>query len=83
MKLQNGKTLRGLMDQRGYSNADVAAFAGCGRTFISALVHERRTSCTAAVAERIALCLQVPLYVVFDPRTSAGSGSNDKKVRAA
>jgi plasmid maintenance system antidote protein VapI len=79
MKLKSGSLLRALMDTKGVSNADVAMAAGVGRTFISALVNERRTSCTPAVAERIARRLEVPLDVLFDPKTSAGSGYDIKK----
>lgn len=78
MKLTNGKILRGLMDQRGVSNADVALAAGCGRTFISALVNGRRDSCKPETAERIALYFQVPLELLFTPRTSAASGQTVK-----
>lgn len=83
MRLTSGKILRGLMDTHNMSNADVARFAGVGRTFISALVVERRTSCTPAVAERIAECLRVPLEVLFVPKTSAVSGRSDKRKRVA
>lgn len=77
MRLKSGKILRGLMDTQGLSNADVAISAGVGRTFISALVVGRRTSCTPKVAERIAERLQVPLEVLFEPKQSAASGSNN------
>lgn len=83
MKLNSGKILRGLMDARGASNADVALAAGVGRTFISALVNGRRSSCTPVVAERIAAYFQVPLEVLFVPRTSAISGQNNKDGVAA
>lgn len=73
MRLTSGKILRGLMDTRGVSNADVARAAGCQRTFISALVNGRRTSCTPEKAERIAQFFQVPLEMLFVPRASAGS----------
>jgi plasmid maintenance system antidote protein VapI len=76
MRLTSGKILRGLMDTKHLSNADVALSAGVGRTFISALVNERRTSCTPKVAERIAERLEVPLEVLFAPRVSAVSGRN-------
>ncbi|WP_261819576.1 helix-turn-helix transcriptional regulator [Nocardioides sp. OK12] len=79
MKLHSGKILRGLMDKKRLSNADVALAAGVGRTFISALVNGRRTSCTPAVAERIAERLDVPLDMLFDPRASAVSGRNIKE----
>jgi transcriptional regulator with XRE-family HTH domain len=73
MRLHSGSLLRELMNTKRMSNADVALSAGVGRTFISALVNERRTSCTPKVAERIAERLEVPLEVLFVPRTSAGS----------
>jgi hypothetical protein len=67
------------MDAKHLSNADVALSAKVGRTFISALVNERRTSCKPAVAERIAERLQVPIEVLFVPRASAVSGRSDKR----
>lgn len=79
MRLNSGALLRELMNTKRLSNADVALSAGCGRTFISALVHERRTSCTPKVAMRIAERLEVPLEVLFAPKTSADSGNNDKR----
>lgn len=78
MRLTSGKILRGLMDAKRLSNADVAAHAGVGRTFISALVNDRRSSCTPRVAERIAERLEVPLEVLFVPRASATSGRQIK-----
>lgn len=83
MKLTSGKILRGLMDAKRLSNADIAAHAGVGRTFISALVNDRRSSCTPRVAERIAERLEVPLEVLFVPRASAASGQNIKRRVAA
>lgn len=76
MRLTSGKILRGLMDTKRLSNAQVAMSAGVGRTFISALVNGRRTSCTPAVAHLIAERLEVPLEVLFVPRASAFSGHN-------
>lgn len=78
MRLTSGKILRGLMDAKHLSNEDVARSAGVGRTFISALVNERRTSCTPRVAELIAERLEVPLEVLFIPKMSAVSGRSDK-----
>ena len=74
MKLISGNRLRNIMDKHDLSNADVALSAGVGRTFISALVNGRRSSCTPKVAERIAERLQVPLDVLFVPRVTADSG---------
>jgi plasmid maintenance system antidote protein VapI len=83
MRLNSGALLRELMNTKRVSNADVALAAGCGRTFISALVNERRTSCTPKVAERIAERLEVPVTVLFAPKVSASSGQNVKGKRAA
>lgn len=83
MRLTSGKILRGLMDRHGVSNADLGRAAGVGRTFISALVNERRTSCRPEVAEFIAERLQVPLEVLFVAKTTALSGRNDKRQKVA
>lgn len=83
MRLRSGKLLRGLMDTHNVSNAEVAIAAGCGRTFISALVNERRNSCTPDKAERIALFLRVPVELLFDPKQSAASGSTSSTLRKA
>lgn len=77
MRITSGALLRELMNTKDLSNADVAAHARVGRTFISALVNERRNSCTPAVATRIAERLEVPLAVLFVPRVSAVSGRKD------
>jgi transcriptional regulator with XRE-family HTH domain len=77
MRLNSGKILRGLMDSKQVSNEDVARAAGVGRTFISALVNERRTSCKPETATEIARYLQVPLDIIFTPKTSTDSGSSD------
>jgi transcriptional regulator with XRE-family HTH domain len=79
MKLTSGKILRGLMDQRQVSNADVAMAAGCGRTFVSALVNGRRNSCKPDTAERIARYLQVPLEVLFVPKVPTVSRPNESR----
>lgn len=76
MRLTSGKILRGLMDTKNLSNHDLALHAGVGRTFISALVNERRTSCSPKVAERLAERLEVPLEVLFVAKTSAVSSRN-------
>ena len=90
MRLKSGSLLRELMNTKGLSNADVAMTvrkddgSPIGRTFVSALVNERRTSCTPKVAQGIAERLQVPLEVLFVPKASAVSGrSNKPKEKAA
>lgn len=82
MKLTSGAILRAFMDERKVSNYDVGLAAGVGRTFISALVNERRTSCTPDVAQRIERFLGVPEGVIFTARTSAVSGQNTKRKAA-
>jgi len=74
MRLNSGELLKALMKTKGLSNADVGAHARVGRTFISALVNGRKTSCTPRTAELIAERLEVPLTVLFMPKASAASG---------
>ena len=83
MRLKSGSLLRELMNTKGLSNAEVAMSAGVVRTFISALVNERKTSCTPKVAVRIAERLEVPLEVIFEPKRSTVSGQNGNSRRAA
>lgn len=71
MKLTSKDTLRALIKQRGMSYADVGRAVDCHRSMISALVNGHRSSCKPRTAERIALCLGVPLEVVFVPQASA------------
>lgn len=83
MKLTSGAILRAFMDERKVSNLDVGLAAGVQRTFISALVNERRTSCTPAVAQRIERFLGVPEGVIFVPRASTTGGSSSQRERIA
>lgn len=78
MRLKSGKILRGLMETKGLSNRDIAVHAEVGRTWISALVNERRTSCKPKVAELIAERLEVPLEFLFVVNASADSGRNER-----
>lgn len=78
MRIKSGALLDQLMKARGVSNHDVGLAAGQDRSLISALRNERRTTCTAVTAERIAGYFQVPLELLFEPRTSAVSGQNIK-----
>lgn len=78
MRIKSGALLDQLMKARGASNFDVGLAAGQDRSLISALRNERRTTCTPETAERIARYFQVPLELLFEPRTSAVSGGNDK-----
>lgn len=83
MRLKSGALLRELMNTKHLSNADVALHAKCSRTWISALVNERRTSCTPAIAQRIAERLEIPVELLFDPKPSAVSGHSDKRQKVA
>ena len=78
MRIKSGKLLDQMMTTRGVSNHDVGLAAGQHRSLISALRNERRKTCTPATAERIAGYFQVPVELLFEPRTSADSGQNIK-----
>lgn len=77
MRLTSGALLRELMNAKGLSNEDVARHVGCQRTFISALVNERRTSCKPTTADRIAERLEVPTRVLFVERVTTVGGQKD------
>lgn len=79
MRLRSGVLLRELMTTKHLSNADLGLHAEVARTFISALVNGRRTSCKPRTAERISERLEVPLELLFEPRASADSGSRRKR----
>ena len=78
MKLTSKETLRALIKQRQLSYNDIGEMVGCDRSMISQLVNGHRTSCTAELGERIAVCLGVPSEVLFVARASASSGHNSK-----
>lgn len=83
MKLRSKEILNAFMDDKEFSNGRLAQYAGCSRTFIGYLRTGHKTSCTPALAERIAEALNTPLVALFDARPSAGSGSNYKDGAAA
>ena len=83
MKLTSRDTLKALIRQRGLSYNDIGQMAGCHRSMISQLANGHRTSCTAELAERVALCLGVPSEVLFVANASAGSGRNARTMRSA
>lgn len=65
MRLQSADTLKALMAQRGYSMSRTARYADCSKSFISHLAEGRKSTCTPALAQRIAEALDVPLSVLF------------------
>lgn len=79
MRIKSGALLREMMNTRKVSNRDLGLWVGQDRSLISALANERRTTCTPAVADRIAEFFGVPTELLFEPRTSANSGQNLKK----
>ncbi|QFG13474.1 helix-turn-helix DNA-binding protein [Gordonia phage Powerball] len=83
MKLESAATLRAIMEQRKMSMSRLGRYAGCSKSFISALCVGRKTTCTPQLAERIAEALEVPLSLLFVPHESAVSGRNTQKVGAA
>lgn len=70
MKLVAPSTLRGMMDRRGLSISTTARYAGCSKSFIGHLLTGRKTTCTPALAVRIAGALGLPVDVLFLPSTS-------------
>lgn len=79
MKLTSKDTLRALIKQRGLSYRDIGDLAGCHRSMISQLANGHRTSCKPELAERVSVCLGVPLEVLFAAKASAGSSNNIKE----
>lgn len=78
MRLRSPATLRALMEQYHFSLGRLARYAGCSKGFISHLLSGRRSSCTPELAERIAEALNIPLTVLFEPKVSPSSMSDDK-----
>lgn len=74
MRIQSGETLRALIKQRGLNQSSLAAAAGCSASFIHALCAGAKSSCSETLAARIAVILQVPTEVIFDPTDSYLSG---------
>ena len=70
MRLQSGETLRALIKQRGLNQSSLAAAAGCSASFIHALCVGAKVSCSETLGSRIAVILQVPAEVIFDPAES-------------
>jgi transcriptional regulator with XRE-family HTH domain len=85
MRLRSSDTLRALMQQKGVSYQDMALAAGCSKGFVSHLAKERKTTCTPAVADRIARRLDVPLDLLFvaSPSISKGQDGHHSRKRAA
>lgn len=74
MKLRSKEILIAFMDDKDFSNGRLAQYSKCSRAFIGHLRSGYKTSCTPALAERIAEALDVPVVALFDARTSAVSG---------
>lgn len=84
MRLASPKTLSALMEQRGISMATLARYSGCSKGFVSHLTSGRRTTCTPALAERLAEALAVPVQVLFMPSTSTtGRGNVESREKVA
>lgn len=76
MRITSAATLRALIEQRGMSLGTLARYAGCTKGMISHLTSGRRSSCTPELAARIAEALQVPLTLLFTPKSSSVTGRN-------
>ena len=71
MRLTSPDTLHALIRQRRLSLAHVARRAGCSKGFVSHLLSGRRSSCSPDLARRIAVALDVPLDLLFQPYAPA------------
>lgn len=84
MKLRSREILIAFMKEKHFSTKRLATYAVCSKSFIGHLRSGYKTSCSPELADRISEALGVPRIALFDERTSAGSGGNDKrKARAA
>ena len=70
MRLRSTETLRALMRQQNLSLGGLAVAAECSKSFVSHLLSGRRSTCTDALADRIAEALDVPTRVLFVPSKS-------------
>lgn len=82
MKLRSKDILIAFMEDKGFSAQRLATYSGCSKSMIGHLRSGHKTSCTPALAERIAEALDVPLVAIFDERVSASSGRNVKETAA-
>lgn len=78
MKLHSKEILILFMDRKGFSIQRLATYSDCSKSFIGHLKSGHKTSCTPALAERIAEALDVPVEALFERRASAPSGRNVK-----
>jgi hypothetical protein len=83
MKLRSKDILIAFMEDKNFSTQRLATYASCSKSMVGHLRSGHKTSCTPALASRIAEALDVPLVALFDARTSAGSVSNSKSGRTA
>jgi transcriptional regulator with XRE-family HTH domain len=83
MRLASGTILREWMKDRGVSERALARHAGCSRAMIGHLLHERKTTCSPQLAQRIAEGLGVPLEALFAPRMTTPSVRRGTRTVAA
>lgn len=84
MRLISKERLRRQMTVKGYGLGTLAKDANVSKGFVSHLCAGRRTTCTPAVAERIARCLEVDLDILFVPSLSIDKQrSVDRQTRSA
>jgi transcriptional regulator with XRE-family HTH domain len=76
MKVRNPQVLKGLIQQKGLSYADVGRNTERDRTYIYQLASGRRSTCLPQVAVRIAQILDVPVDLLFEPRMSPVTGQS-------
>jgi transcriptional regulator with XRE-family HTH domain len=65
MQLSSPEMLAATIRRRGFSLADLARQCGCSKSMVGHLTSGHKTTCTPALAERIAAALGVPLDLLF------------------
>jgi transcriptional regulator with XRE-family HTH domain len=83
MKLRSAEILKAFMKDQRLSMQGLATRANCSKSFVGFLANGAKTTCTPALAVRIAEALSVPLDVLFVDEASARSGRGDKSRRTA
>lgn len=68
MIVRDGTRMRRKRKDAGYSQADLAALAGCTQQYISMLENGTDSDCSERIAERIAKRLNVDLEELFEER---------------
>jgi transcriptional regulator with XRE-family HTH domain len=76
MRLKSPEILKAFMEQKGFSMARLARYAGCSKAMIGYLCSGEKKSCSEPLADAIEEALDVPRHALFDRMESAVSVRN-------